>query len=66
MGEYIYDGYNQRTTDSHQDTSEVFHYVGAGALIAETLPSGSVNDEYVYLNGQLLAKRCNNCFTHSY
>ena len=58
LGEYIYNGKGQRAEKWIESTGKctVFHYNQNGLLIAESTTSGNIKAEYVYLNGQPLAK----------
>jgi RHS repeat-associated protein len=62
LGEYVYNGNGQRvkkyTNNGAQCT--VYHYDQNGMLIAESSSSGTIKAEYIYLNGQPLAKIENN------
>jgi RHS repeat-associated protein len=62
LGEYVYNGNGQRvkkfTNNGTQCT--VYHYNKNGLLIAESSSSGTIKAEYVYVNGQPLAKIENN------
>jgi RHS repeat-associated protein len=53
---YTYNGNGQRVKKVVGGTTTVFHYSLSGQLIAESDSSGNVTAEYVYLNGQPLAK----------
>jgi RHS repeat-associated protein len=60
--EYIYNGKEQRADKliPSQNKCTVFHYDQNGLLITETTRTGNIKAEYVYLNGQPLAKIENN------
>jgi len=53
---YTYNGNGQRVKKSANGTTTVFHYSLTGQIIAESNSSGTMAAEYVYLNGQPLAK----------
>ena len=56
---YTYNGNGQRVKKVVNGTTAVFHYNLynlAGQIIAESNQAGSITAEYVYLNGQPLAK----------
>jgi RHS repeat-associated protein len=62
LGEYVYNGNGQRvkkyTNNGTQCT--VYHYDKNGLLTVESSSSGMVKAEYIFLNGQPLAKIENN------
>jgi RHS repeat-associated protein len=62
LGEYIYNGNGQRADKliPSQNKCTVFHYDQNGLLITESTRTGNIKAEYVYLNGQPLAKIENN------
>ncbi len=62
LGEYIYNGKGQRADKliSSQNKCTVFHYDQNGLLITESTRTGNIKAEYIYLNGQPLAKIENN------
>ena len=55
VAEYTYNGAGQRIKKVTQTEARIFHYDLAGHLIAETIQSGQMLAEYVYLGDQLLA-----------
>jgi len=58
LGEYVYNGSGQRVkkyTDNG-NWCRIFHYDKNGLLIAESSSSGTIKAEYIYINGQPLAK----------
>jgi len=55
-GEYVYNGYGQRVKKTVSGDTTVFHYSLTGQIIAESNSVGNISAEYVYLNGQPLAK----------
>jgi RHS repeat-associated protein len=58
LGEYIYNGKGQRSEKwiPLENKCTIFHYDQQGLLIAESTSAGNIKAEYVYLNGQPLAK----------
>jgi RHS repeat-associated protein len=60
--EYVYNGNGQRVKKwvSNGNQCTIFHYDQNGLLIAESTGTGTITAEYVYLNGQPLAKIENN------
>ncbi|MBI5051043.1 MAG: RHS domain-containing protein, partial [Nitrospirae bacterium] len=58
LGEYVYNGNGQRAKKFTQNSSQcaIFHYDQQGLLIAESTGPGTITSEYIYLNGQPLAK----------
>ncbi len=62
LGEYIYNGKGQRAEKwiASENKCTIYHYDLNGLLIAESTSSGTIKAEYVYLNGQPLAKIENN------
>ena len=56
LGQYVYNANGERTTKTVSSVTTVFHFDQDGQLMAETNDSGSVLAEYIYLNGQPLAK----------
>jgi RHS repeat-associated protein len=58
IGEYVYNGKGQRVKKYTQNGTKctIYHYDQNGLLIAESTSTGTVKAEYVYLNGQPLAK----------
>ncbi len=62
LGEYIYNGNGQRADKliPSQNKCTVFHYDQNGLLITESTRTGNIKAEYIYLNGQPLAKIENN------
>ncbi len=55
-GEYTYNGNGQRVKKVVNGVATIFHYNRTGQLIAESDSTGATTAEYVYLNGQPLAK----------
>jgi RHS repeat-associated protein len=55
-GEYTYNGNGQRVKKVASGATTIFHYSQSGQIIAESEISGNISAEYVYLNGQPLAK----------
>ncbi len=53
---YTYNGNGQRVKKTVNSVTTVFHYSLNGQIIAESNSSGTIIAEYVYLNGQPLAK----------
>ena len=53
---YTYNGNGQRVKKNVNGTTAIFHYSLNGQLIAESNSAGTITAEYVYLNGQPLAK----------
>lgn len=53
---YTYNGNGQRVKKNVNGTVTVFHYSLIGQIIAESGSAGNTKAEYVYLNGQPLAK----------
>ncbi len=53
---YTYSGNGQRVKKVVNGTTTIFHYNLVGQLIAESDSTGATTAEYVYLNGQPLAK----------
>ena len=53
---YTYNGNGQRVKKIVNGTTTIFHYNQNGQIIAESNSSGTITAEYVYLNGQPLAK----------
>ena len=66
LAEYIYNGNGQRADKliSSQNKCTVFHYDQNCLLITESTRTGNIKAEYVYLNGQPLAKIENNSIYH--
>ncbi len=56
---YTYNGNGQRVKKNVNGTATVFHYSQSGQIIAESNSAGTINVEYVYLNGQPLAMVAN-------
>jgi RHS repeat-associated protein len=58
LGEYVYNGNGQRVKKYTENGIKctVFHYDKNGMLIAESSSSGTIKAEYIYVNGQPLAK----------
>jgi len=55
LGQYVYNGLNQRIKKTVQGQTAIFHYDLQGRLIAETNESGTTLAEYFYLGDQPLA-----------
>ncbi|MCB1713814.1 MAG: hypothetical protein KDK05_01635, partial [Candidatus Competibacteraceae bacterium] len=55
LASYAHNGQGQRIIKTANGQTTVFHYDQAGQLMAESDASGTVQREYVYLNGQFLA-----------
>jgi RHS repeat-associated protein len=53
---YTYNGNGQRVKKTVNGTMTIYHYSLNGQIVAESDGSGSIAAEYVYLNGQPLAK----------
>jgi RHS repeat-associated protein len=53
---YTYNGNGQRAKKVVNGVTTVFHYSLSGQIIAESNSAGNITAEYVYLNGQPLAK----------
>ncbi len=53
---YTYNGNGQRVKKVVNGTTTIFHYSLSGQIIAESNSAGTIAAEYVYLNGQPLAK----------
>jgi len=53
---YAFNGNGQRVKKNVNETVTVFHYSLNGQIIAESNSAGTITAEYVYLNGQPLAK----------
>jgi RHS repeat-associated protein len=53
---YTYNGNGQRVKKTVNGVTTVFHYSLSGQIIAESNSAGTISAEYVYLNGQPLAK----------
>jgi RHS repeat-associated protein len=53
---YTYNGNGQRAKKVVNGISTVFHYSLNGQIIAESDSAGNITAEYIYLNGQPLAK----------
>jgi RHS repeat-associated protein len=56
LGDYTHNASSQRTTKTNSGGTTVFHYDARELLVAETLPDGTVQSEYIYLGEQPLAK----------
>ncbi len=56
LSEYVYNGNGQRVKKTSGTQCTIFHYDQSGLLIAESTSTGAITSEYVYLNGQPLAK----------
>jgi RHS repeat-associated protein len=58
LGEYVYNGNGQRVKKYTENGTKctVYHYDKNGLLAAESSSSGTIKAEYIYLNGQPLAK----------
>jgi len=53
---YTYNGNGQRVKKVVNETTTIFHYSLSGQIIAESNSAGTIAVEYVYFNGQPLAK----------
>jgi RHS repeat-associated protein len=53
---YTYNGNGQRVKKTVSGTATIFHYSLNGQIIAESDSTGTITAEYVYLNGNPLAK----------
>jgi len=53
---YTYNGNGQRVKKVVNGTTTIFHYSLNGQIIAESNGAGTISAEYVYFNGQPLAK----------
>lgn len=56
MAGYTYNGNGQRVKKQVNGQTTIFHYNQSGQIIAESNSAGVTTAEYVYLNGQPLAK----------
>jgi RHS repeat-associated protein len=56
VAHYTYNGSGQRVKKNVSGTLTIFHYSLSGQLIAESDNAGTITAEYVYLNGEPLAK----------
>ena len=56
LGNYSYNALGQRVTKTTGTMTTVYHYDQIGQLIAESDASGNITTEYIYLNGEPLAK----------
>ena len=56
LGAYTFNANGQRATKTASGTTTVFHHDQSGSLIAETTSAGATIAEYVWLEGQPLAK----------
>lgn len=55
LGEYVYNALGQRTVKASGDASTIYLYDQAGNLIAGSDETGQIQNEYIWLNGRLLA-----------
>jgi RHS repeat-associated protein len=55
VGEYIHNGFGQRTIKATSEGTTVFHFDRDGRLIAESSATGVIRRQYVYLGNILLA-----------
>ena len=53
---YTYNGNGQRVKKTVNGTTTIFHYNLSGQIVAESNSAGTISAEYVYFNGQPLAK----------
>jgi RHS repeat-associated protein len=53
---YVYNGSGQRVKKDVNGAVTIFHYSLSGQIISESTGTGLITAEYVYLNGQPLAK----------
>ena len=51
----MFNGNGQRVKKTVNGQTTIFHYDQHGLLIAESTGTGTITNEYVYLNGQPLA-----------
>ncbi|RJQ43130.1 MAG: hypothetical protein C4538_12520 [Nitrospiraceae bacterium] len=56
LSEYVYNSKGQRVKKTAHGQTIIFHYDQTGLLIAESTGTGTITNEYVYLNGKPLAK----------
>ncbi|MBI4847936.1 MAG: RHS domain-containing protein [Nitrospirae bacterium] len=63
LGEYGYNAKSQRIKKSVNGQTTIFHYDQNGLLIAESTVTGEMIAEYVYLNGQPLARMGSGIFS---
>jgi RHS repeat-associated protein len=56
LGEYAYNGKGQRIRKIADSVTNIYHYDRSGSLIAESDAAGTFQVDYLYLNGQILAK----------
>ena len=54
-GQYTYNAKGQRVTKEASGSLEIFHYDMFGALIGESITSGTFTAEYIYLNKKPIA-----------
>lgn len=66
LGEYTYNGLDQRVLKEAQGVATVFHYDFDGNIIAESQPGGTFAAEYLYLGRSRLAKVDVSTDTHYY
>jgi RHS repeat-associated protein len=59
LGEYVYNGNGQRVKKTVNGQTTIFHYDQNGLLIAESTETGTITNEYIYLNDKPLAKIAN-------
>ncbi len=55
LAEFTYDGDGKRVSKKSAQTT-IYHYDLAGRLLSETKPDGTPLNDYVYLNGKLVAR----------
>ncbi|MBI1914447.1 MAG: RHS repeat protein [Planctomycetes bacterium] len=56
LGEYAYNGKEQRLTKTVGGQVTIFHHDQAGQILAESQASGVTTTEYIYMNGEPIAK----------
>ena len=56
LGEYTYNGEGQRIIKITADGTTVFIYDFDGNIIAESLPDGTLQNEYLYMNGTRIVR----------
>jgi len=54
-GEYVYNGNGQRVKKTTSETV-IYHYDLQGKIMAESMPTGTITSEYVFLNSSPFAK----------
>ena len=56
LGDYVYNAKGQRVKKAVNEQTTIYNYDRNGLLMMESTGSGTITAEYVYLNGQPLAK----------